>query len=46
MVYTYCAMKEKNEERLLKVAGMSRLKDTHMTELKRKRRVIINKACK
>ena len=39
-------MKEKVEEKLLKVAGISRLEETHMTEQKRKWLVVTNKACK
>ena len=43
---TKIVMKEKVEEKLLKVAGISRLEETHMTEQKRKWLVVTNKACK
>ena len=39
-------MREKVEEKLLKVAGISRLEETHMTEQKGKWLVVTNKACK
>ena len=43
---TKSAMREKVEEKLLKVAGISRLEETHMTELKGKWLVVNNKECK
>ena len=39
-------MKEIFEEKLLKVVGVSRLKETHKTEQKGKWLVVTNKACK
>ena len=41
---TETAMKEKVEEKLLKVAGISRIDETRMTEQKRKWLVVTNKA--
>ena len=43
---TKSAMRKKVEEKLLKVAGISRLEETHMTELKDKWLVVTNKECK
>ena len=40
------AMREKVKEKLLKVAGISRLGETHMTEMKGKQLVVTNKARK
>ena len=43
---TKIVMKEKVKERVLKVAGVSRLEETHMTEQKGKWNVVTNKDCK
>ena len=39
-------MRDKVEEKLLKVVGISKLEKTHMTELKGKWLVVTNKECK
>jgi len=43
---TKSATREKVEEKLLKVAGISRLEEIHMTELKGKWLVVTSKECK
>lgn len=43
---TKIVMKEKVKERVPKVAGVSRLEETHMTEQKGKWNVVTNKDCK
>ena len=43
---TKSAMKKKAKKKLLKVAGISRLEETHMTELKGKWLKVTNKECK
>ena len=43
---TKSAVKKKVAENLLKVVGISRLEETHISELKEKWLVVKNKACK